>query len=116
MCRLWRQHHLILNPHALLTSLSSLLCACLPLCVCVCVCVFVVRVRVRACVRANVCAPRPRVHPPAGCPCLLARVPCPQDLADAMSAHEISEGLELHSIKSHEWHIQGACALTGHVI
>lgn len=36
-----------------------------------------------------------------------------QDLADAMSAHEISEGLELHAIKSHEWHIQGACALTG---
>ena len=30
-----------------------------------------------------------------------------------MSAHEISEGLELHSIKTHEWHIQAACALTG---
>ena len=35
-----------------------------------------------------------------------------QDLADAMTAHEISEGLELHAIKSHEWHIQGACVCT----
>jgi len=36
-----------------------------------------------------------------------------QDLADAMSAHEISESLHLHDIKTHEWHIQAACALTG---
>eukprot|EP00960_Hanusia_phi_P066231 766346-Hanusia_phi.AAC.5 len=37
-----------------------------------------------------------------------------QDLrVDAMTAVEISDNLLLHSIKSHEWHIQAACALTG---
>ncbi|EKX40688.1 hypothetical protein GUITHDRAFT_75303 [Guillardia theta CCMP2712] len=36
-----------------------------------------------------------------------------QDLRDAMTAVEISDSLLLHSIRSHEWHIQAACALTG---
>eukprot|EP00656_Telonema_subtile_P056831 TRINITY_DN9193_c0_g1_i4.p1 TRINITY_DN9193_c0_g1~~TRINITY_DN9193_c0_g1_i4.p1 ORF type:complete len:158 (-),score=60.75 TRINITY_DN9193_c0_g1_i4:228-701(-) len=36
-----------------------------------------------------------------------------QDAEGAMSAAEISDRLELHSIKTHEWHIQGCCALTG---
>jgi len=36
-----------------------------------------------------------------------------QDLKGAMSAAEISEGLSLHEIKDHDWHIQSCCALTG---
>lgn len=36
-----------------------------------------------------------------------------QDLKDAMSPAEITEALSLHSIKNHDWHIQGCCALTG---
>ncbi|KJE88348.1 ARF-like protein, variant [Capsaspora owczarzaki ATCC 30864] len=36
-----------------------------------------------------------------------------QDLKGAMSASEISDQLNLHSIKDHAWHIQGCCALTG---
>lgn len=36
-----------------------------------------------------------------------------QDLKDAMSAAEITDALSLHSIKSHDWHIQACCALTG---
>jgi len=36
-----------------------------------------------------------------------------QDLKGAMSAAEISEGLSLHDIKDHDWHIQSCCALTG---
>ena len=31
----------------------------------------------------------------------------------AMTAAEISEYLNLHSIKDHNWHIQPCCALTG---
>eukprot|EP00227_Mantoniella_beaufortii_P011712 CAMPEP_0197577646 /NCGR_PEP_ID=MMETSP1326-20131121/2200_1 /TAXON_ID=1155430 /ORGANISM="Genus nov. species nov., Strain RCC2288" /LENGTH=164 /DNA_ID=CAMNT_0043140745 /DNA_START=201 /DNA_END=692 /DNA_ORIENTATION=+ len=36
-----------------------------------------------------------------------------QDLPDAMTVAELSEALQLHTIKGHEWHIQSACALTG---
>ena len=36
-----------------------------------------------------------------------------QDLPDAMSVAELSEALNLHAIKGHEWHIQASCALTG---
>ena len=36
-----------------------------------------------------------------------------QDVKGAMSASEISLALNLSSIKSHSWHIQGCCALTG---
>lgn len=36
-----------------------------------------------------------------------------QDLKDSMSPAEISEGLSLHEIKKHDWHIQSCCALTG---
>ncbi|KAL6071175.1 ADP-ribosylation factor-like protein 5 [Balamuthia mandrillaris] len=36
-----------------------------------------------------------------------------QDLKGAMSAAEISEALNLHAVKDHEWHIQKSCALTG---
>ena len=36
-----------------------------------------------------------------------------QDLRTAMSVAELSESLALHSIKKHDWHIQGCCALTG---
>mmetsp|Transcript_20722 Transcript_20722/g.51935 ORF Transcript_20722/g.51935 Transcript_20722/m.51935 type:complete len:179 (+) Transcript_20722:135-671(+) len=36
-----------------------------------------------------------------------------QDLAEAMSTAEIAEFLLLHDIKSHEWHIQASCALSG---
>ena len=36
-----------------------------------------------------------------------------QDLKGAMSAAEISQQLNLTSIKDHGWHIQACCALTG---
>mmetsp|Transcript_38672 Transcript_38672/g.74158 ORF Transcript_38672/g.74158 Transcript_38672/m.74158 type:complete len:190 (+) Transcript_38672:486-1055(+) len=36
-----------------------------------------------------------------------------QDLKDAMTAAEIGEQLCLPHIKSHNWHIQACCALTG---
>ena len=36
-----------------------------------------------------------------------------QDLRDAMTVAEITEALALHTIKSHDWHIQPCCALTG---
>eukprot|EP01102_Stenamoeba_stenopodia_P016888 TRINITY_DN5961_c0_g1_i1.p1 TRINITY_DN5961_c0_g1~~TRINITY_DN5961_c0_g1_i1.p1 ORF type:complete len:181 (+),score=21.38 TRINITY_DN5961_c0_g1_i1:217-759(+) len=36
-----------------------------------------------------------------------------QDLRGAMTASEISDSLLLHTIKTHEWHIQPCCALTG---
>ncbi len=36
-----------------------------------------------------------------------------QDLKGAMTAAELTEALNLHSIKDHEWHIQSCCALTG---
>ncbi len=36
-----------------------------------------------------------------------------QDLRQAMSVAELSEALALHSIKKHDWHIQGCCALSG---
>jgi len=36
-----------------------------------------------------------------------------QDLADAMTAAELSTSLCLTDIKKHSWHIQASCALTG---
>uniref|UniRef100_A0A7S3DLC5 Uncharacterized protein n=1 Tax=Palpitomonas bilix TaxID=652834 RepID=A0A7S3DLC5_9EUKA len=36
-----------------------------------------------------------------------------QDLHGSMSAGQISEALDLASIKTHPWHIQACCALTG---
>ncbi|MCD7466057.1 hypothetical protein HAX54_002407 [Datura stramonium] len=36
-----------------------------------------------------------------------------QDLKDAMTPAEITDALPLHSIKTHDWHIQACCALTG---
>ena len=36
-----------------------------------------------------------------------------QDLKGSMSSAEISQELNLASIKDHGWHIQGCCALTG---
>jgi ADP-ribosylation factor-like protein 5B len=36
-----------------------------------------------------------------------------QDLKGSMPAAEISDALSLHSIKTHDWHIQPCCALTG---
>jgi ADP-ribosylation factor-like protein 5B len=36
-----------------------------------------------------------------------------QDVKGAMTAAEISDGLTLHAIKDHGWHIQECCALTG---
>eukprot|EP01111_Echinosteliopsis_oligospora_P001060 TRINITY_DN1139_c0_g1_i1.p1 TRINITY_DN1139_c0_g1~~TRINITY_DN1139_c0_g1_i1.p1 ORF type:complete len:179 (-),score=33.25 TRINITY_DN1139_c0_g1_i1:75-611(-) len=36
-----------------------------------------------------------------------------QDIKGAMSAAEISNVLNLHTIKDHDWHIQSCCALTG---
>lgn len=36
-----------------------------------------------------------------------------QDLPDAMTVAELSDVLQLHTIKGHEWHIQASCALTG---
>jgi ADP-ribosylation factor-like protein 5B len=36
-----------------------------------------------------------------------------QDLKDAMDVPELSETLALHTIKSHDWHIQSCCALKG---
>lgn len=36
-----------------------------------------------------------------------------QDVKGAMSATEVSKALNLQNIKSHDWHIQSCCALTG---
>lgn len=36
-----------------------------------------------------------------------------QDVAGAMSVQELSEGLDLVGVKSHNWHVQASCALTG---
>ena len=36
-----------------------------------------------------------------------------QDVKGSMSAAEISQHLNLTSIKDHGWHIQACCALTG---
>lgn len=36
-----------------------------------------------------------------------------QDVKGSMTAAEISEQLDLTSIKQHPWHIQACCALTG---
>lgn len=36
-----------------------------------------------------------------------------QDLPNAMSADQITSGLELDKISSHPWHVQPTCATTG---
>jgi ADP-ribosylation factor-like protein 5B len=36
-----------------------------------------------------------------------------QDKKGSLTATEITNALNLHKIKSHEWHIQACCALTG---
>ncbi|KAG2436452.1 hypothetical protein HXX76_006755 [Chlamydomonas incerta] len=36
-----------------------------------------------------------------------------QDLRDAMTVEELTQALQLHSIRNHDWHIQACCALTG---
>eukprot|EP00736_Rhodelphis_marinus_P002360 Rmarinus@m.23311 len=36
-----------------------------------------------------------------------------QDVKGAMSAAEVADALSLHSVKSHQWHIQACCGLTG---
>lgn len=36
-----------------------------------------------------------------------------QDLKDAMIVEELTQALALHTIKSHDWHIESCCALTG---
>jgi signal recognition particle receptor subunit beta len=36
-----------------------------------------------------------------------------QDLRDAMSVADLTESLNLHSIKDHDWHIQASCAVSG---
>lgn len=36
-----------------------------------------------------------------------------QDLRDAMNVEELTQSLQLHSIRNHDWHIQACCALTG---
>eukprot|EP01115_Flamella_aegyptia_P003810 TRINITY_DN17118_c1_g1_i1.p1 TRINITY_DN17118_c1_g1~~TRINITY_DN17118_c1_g1_i1.p1 ORF type:complete len:117 (+),score=25.27 TRINITY_DN17118_c1_g1_i1:44-394(+) len=36
-----------------------------------------------------------------------------QDLPNAMSVSEITEGLGLNDLTSHKWHIQACCATTG---
>jgi ADP-ribosylation factor-like protein 5B len=36
-----------------------------------------------------------------------------QDVANKMAAAEIAQELNLHTIKSHPWHIQGCCAISG---
>lgn len=36
-----------------------------------------------------------------------------QDIQGARNAGEVAEDLSLHTIKTHEWHIQNCCALTG---
>ena len=49
-------------------------------------------------------------------PCLCVHVRARawrQDLAGAMGVPELSEGLDLVSLKSHNWHVQASCALTG---
>lgn len=36
-----------------------------------------------------------------------------QDLKDALTAEELTEKLSLHAIKTHDWHIQSCCAVSG---
>jgi ADP-ribosylation factor-like protein 5B len=36
-----------------------------------------------------------------------------QDLKESMTSSEISDSLNLHKVKTHEWHLQGCCALSG---
>merc|ERR1712113_793558 len=36
-----------------------------------------------------------------------------QDITGSRNAGEITEDLSLHTIRTHEWHIQNCCALTG---
>jgi len=36
-----------------------------------------------------------------------------QDVKGALTVAEVSDGLGLHTVKDHNYHIQGCCALTG---
>ncbi len=36
-----------------------------------------------------------------------------QDLKDAMTVGELTDALGLQAVRSHEWHVQPCCALTG---
>jgi hypothetical protein len=36
-----------------------------------------------------------------------------QDLKDALTVEELTQKLSLHSIKTHDWHIQSCCAVDG---
>jgi signal recognition particle receptor subunit beta len=36
-----------------------------------------------------------------------------QDFPNALKPAELGERLRLHSIRSHDWHMQGTCATTG---
>ncbi|CAG2177283.1 unnamed protein product [Oppiella nova] len=36
-----------------------------------------------------------------------------RDKPDAMTMEEVSERLGLHTLRTHRWHIQSTCALTG---
>ena len=38
-----------------------------------------------------------------------------QDLKDALTVEELTQKLQLHNIKSHDWHIQSCCAVSGEV-
>ena len=53
------------------------------------------------------------LSPPASRPLLSPTQANKQDLKDAMSVSELSEALGLPSIKTHSWHCQSSCAITG---
>lgn len=36
-----------------------------------------------------------------------------QDITGCLTPSEVANGLSLHSVKDHEYHIQGCCGLTG---
>ena len=36
-----------------------------------------------------------------------------QDLKDALTVEELTQKLSLHSIQTHDWHIQSCCAVDG---
>ena len=36
-----------------------------------------------------------------------------QDLKDALTVEELTQKLQLHNIKGHDWHIQSCCAVSG---
>ncbi len=36
-----------------------------------------------------------------------------QDLPNALKGEEVANGLEMHKIKTHTWHVQPTCATSG---